>query len=150
MKIPATAEGGTGELLKIAYPLILTTASNTVMQFINRVFLAHYSPDALAACVPGGILSFAFLCFFMGTATYTNAFVSQYYGKGRTASVSIAVWQGVWFSLASGLLLLALTPAGIFIIDHSGHEAAVRAIPASRCSGPASSPGDCSCRGSGT
>ncbi|HBA60100.1 MAG TPA: MATE family efflux transporter [Elusimicrobia bacterium] len=128
MKLSAAEEGGTRELLRIAYPLILSTASNTVMQFINRVFLAHYSPDALAACVPAGILSFTFLCFFMGTATYTNAFVSQYYGKGKTASVSVAVWQGVWLALASGLLLLCLTPAGLYIIDHSGHDAAVRAL----------------------
>jgi MATE family multidrug resistance protein len=128
MKLFTKGEGGAGELLTVAYPLILSTASNTIMQFINRVFLAHYSPDALAACVPAGILSFTFLCFFMGTATYTNAFVSQYYGRGKTASVSVAVWQGVWLALVSGLILLLLTPLGLRIIDHSGHEAAVRAL----------------------
>ncbi|OIN99543.1 MAG: hypothetical protein AUJ51_12760 [Elusimicrobia bacterium CG1_02_56_21] len=121
-------EGGYGELLSVAYPLILSTASHTIMQFINRVFLAHYSPAALAACVPAGILSFTLLCFFLGTATYTNAFVSQYYGRGKQASVSVAVWQGVWVALASGLLLLLLGPLGLYIIDHSGHEAAVRAL----------------------
>ncbi len=124
----AQEPGGYRELLGVAYPLILSTASSTVMQFINRVFLAHYSPDALAACVPGGILSFSFLCFFMGTATYTNAFVSQYHGKGKTASVSVAMWQGVLLALASSLVLVMLTPAGFYIIDHSGHAAAVRAL----------------------
>ena len=124
----AAEDGGLRELARVAYPLILSTASHTIMQFTNRVFLAHYSPDALAACVPAGILSFAFLCFFMGTATYTNAFVSQYYGKGKTASVSVAVWQGVWLSVISGLILLTLTPAGIYIIEHSGHAASVRAL----------------------
>ena len=124
----AAAEGGYGEVLRVAYPLILSTASNTIMQFTNRVFLARYSPDALAACVPAGILSFTLLCFFMGTATYTNAFVSQYYGRGKTASVSVAVWQGVWLSLASGLVILALSPLGLFIISHSGHDPAVAAL----------------------
>ncbi len=128
MRFLTRGQGGAAELLKVAYPLILSTASGTVMQFVNRVFLAHYSPDALAACVPGGILSFTFLCFFMGTATYTNAFVAQYHGRGKTASVSVAVWQGVWLALASGLVLLLLTPAGFYIIDHSGHAASVRAL----------------------
>ena len=128
MKLFTRGEGGVGELLQVAYPLILSTASHTIMQFINRVFLAHYSPDALAACVPAGMLSFTFLCFFMGTATYTNAFVSQYYGRGKTASVSVAVWQGVWLALASGFLLLLLNPLGLYIIDHSGHAASVRAF----------------------
>lgn len=128
MRLFTRGEGGAAELMKVAYPLILSTASSTVMQFINRVFLAHYSPDALAACVPGGILSFTFLCFFMGTATYTNAFVAQYYGRGKSASVSVAVWQGVWLALASGVILLALNPLGLYIIGHSGHAAAVRAL----------------------
>lgn len=125
MRLFTRGEGGAGELLKIAYPMILSTASTTVMQFVNRVFLARYSPDALAACVPAGLLSFVFLCFFFGVVSYTNAFVSQYHGRGKTASVSVAVWQGVWLSLASGLLLLALTPAGYWIIEHSGHAASV-------------------------
>ena len=121
-------EGGIGELLAVAYPLIISTASNTVMQFINRVFLSRYSADALAACVPAGILSFALICFFMGTTSYTNAFVAQYHGKGKTASVSVAVWQGVWLGLISGVILLALTPAGIYLIDASGHPAAVKIL----------------------
>ncbi|HAH31396.1 MAG TPA: hypothetical protein DCL44_03675 [Elusimicrobia bacterium] len=128
MKILTGKEGGLRELSRVAYPLILSTASTTVMQFINRVFLAHYSTDALAACVPAGILSFTFLCFFMGTATYTNAFVARYHGGGKAASVSVAVWQGVWLALASGLLLVLITPLGLYIIDHSGHPEAVRAL----------------------
>ena len=128
MKLFTRGEGGARELLTVAYPLILSTASSTVMQFINRVFLAHYSPDALAACVPAGLLSFVFACFFFGVVSYTNAFVSQYFGRGKTASVSVAVWQGVWLALASGLLLLALTPLGYFIIEHSGHAPAVVAL----------------------
>ncbi len=125
MKLFTRGEGGAAELLRIAYPMILSTASSTVMQFINRVFLAHYSPDALAACVPAGLLSFVFACFFFGVVSYTNAFVSQYYGRGKTASVSVAVWQGVWLAVFSALLLLALTPLGYYIIDHSGHAPAV-------------------------
>lgn len=128
MKLFTSGEGGARELLTVAYPLILSTASSTVMQFINRVFLAHYSPDALAACVPAGLLSFVFACFFFGVVSYTNAFVSQYFGRGKSASVSVAVWQGVWLALASGLLLLALTPLGYFIIDNSGHAPAVVAL----------------------
>jgi len=120
--------GSMSELLLVAYPLIISTASNTVMQFINRVFLSRYSADAFAACVPAGILSFTLLCFFMGTTSYTNAFVAQYHGKGKTASVSVAVWQGVWLGLISGLVLLALTPAGRYLIDASGHPASVKVL----------------------
>lgn len=120
--------GSMAELLAVAYPLIISTASNTVMQFINRIFLSRYSADAMAACVPAGLLSFTLLCFFMGTTSYTNAFVSQYHGKGKTASVSVAVWQGVWLGLISGLILLVLTPVGLWLIDSSGHAASVKVL----------------------
>lgn len=120
--------GSMSELLSVAAPLIVSTASYTVMQFINRVFLSRCGADAFAACVPAGILSFTLLCFFMGTTSYTNAFVAQYHGKGKAASVSVAVWQGVWLGLISGLVLLLLTPAGLYLIDASGHTAAVKAL----------------------
>lgn len=117
--------GGMRELVVTAYPLILSTASSTVMQFVNRVFLAHYGPDELAACVPAGLLAFVFACFFFGTVSYTNAFVAQYHGRAKSASVSVAVWQGVWLAIAAGLAMLALTPLGYWIISVSGHPPAV-------------------------
>ena len=42
--------------------------SITVMQFTDRVFLANYSVDAIAAALPAGIASFTFISFFMGVA----------------------------------------------------------------------------------
>ncbi|MHB0997221.1 MAG: MATE family efflux transporter [Elusimicrobiales bacterium] len=128
MRLFTRGEGGAGELLKVAYPMILSTASTTVMQFVNRLFLARYNSDSLAACVPAGLLSFMFACFFFGVVTYTNAFVSQYHGRGKTASVSVAVWQGLWMAVFSGLLLWLLTPLGYWIMDHSGHAASVIAL----------------------
>lgn len=128
MRLFTRGEGGAAELLRVAYPMVLSTASTTVMQFVNRLFLARYSPDALAACVPAGLLSFTIGCFFFGVVTYTNAFVSQYYGRGKTASVSVAVWQGVWLAAASGALLWLLTPLGYWLIDVSGHAPAVAAL----------------------
>ena len=120
--------GSTRELLNLAYPLILSTASSTIMMFVNRVFLSRYSPDAIAACVPAGILSFCMGCFFVGVSTYTNAFVAQYHGRKLPAKVTISLWQGVWVSFAAWALLLALTPLGLWIINSSGHAPAVKEL----------------------
>ncbi|HOX24070.1 MAG TPA: MATE family efflux transporter, partial [Elusimicrobiales bacterium] len=94
----AHPKGSVQELLQLAYPLILSTASATIMQFVNRVFLSRYSADAIAACVPAGILSFCMACFFIGTAIYTNAFVAQYHGRKLPSRVTLSLWQGVWMS----------------------------------------------------
>jgi len=120
--------GSTRELMNLAYPLILSTASATIMQFVNRVFLSRYSADAIAACVPAGILSFCLGCFFIGAASYTNAFVAQYHGRKLPSKVTLALWQGVWMSFAAWALMIMLTPLGIWIINSTGHAASVKAL----------------------
>ena len=115
------------ELIGIATPLVLSTASFTVMHFIDRVMLAWYSDVTAAASVCGGILAFMFISFFLGVAEYTNTFVAQYHGAGDRRMVSVSVWQGVYVAVVSGLLLLALKPVGLRVIEWFGHEAPVRA-----------------------
>ena len=41
--------GGYLEIWRIAWPLIILSASNTVMMLTNRIFLAHDSPEEIAA-----------------------------------------------------------------------------------------------------
>jgi len=123
-----TKPGGIPELWRVAYPLILTTASGMVIQFINRIFLAHYSTDSLAACVPAGILSFTMTCFFVGVATYTNVFVAQYYGAKKPAQMVASLWQGVWVALLASVAIIFLTPIGLYFINASSHPAAIKPL----------------------
>ena len=99
---------GYRQVLAISLPLVASMGSITLMQFTDRVFLANYSVDAIAAAMPAGIASFTFIAFFMGVATYTNAFVAQYTGAGAFGRVGSALWQGIWFSIFSACLLASL------------------------------------------
>ncbi len=120
------AEGGYAEFLRIAFPLILSTASWSVQHFVNRVFLTWHSTASLAAALPAGMASFAFVSLFMGTAGYANTFVAQYMGARRSSRVGPAVWQAIYLALISGLL--SLIPAALArpLFDFIGHEPAVR------------------------
>lgn len=120
------ADGGYREFLQLAFPLILSTASWSVQHFINRVFLTWHSTEALAAALPAGMASFAFVSLFMGIAGYANTFVAQYIGARRPARVGPAVWQAIYLALASGVL--AFGPAALAqpLFDLIGHEPAVR------------------------
>ena len=98
--------------------------SITLMQFTDRIFLANYSLEAIAAALPAGIASFTSIAFFMGVANYTNAFVAQYTGAGAFTRVGASLWQGIYFSLMAALFLasLAFFPEKIFdFIGHSPH-----------------------------
>lgn len=129
LKINAKDEPGSIKLLlKIALPLIITTSSQSIMQFVDRMFLAWYSADTLAACLPAGLMSFAIISFFMGTCGYTSVFVATYYGQKRYARLSVALWQGVILGLISGLIIAALTPVGSYIIMASNHDSVVKVL----------------------
>lgn len=101
--------GGPREVLQVALPLIVTTAFWSLQWFIDRVFLMHYSTDAIAAALPAGMLQWTLVCFPMGVASYVTTFVAQYYGAQRPQRIGLAVAQGIRFGwVMTPLLLLAI------------------------------------------
>ncbi len=124
---PAEEPGGYREVLRIAYPLIISTASFSLMQFVDRVFLARYSAVSIQAALPAGLLAFTLCSAFMALAGYANTFVAQYHGSGNPDGCSRSTAQGVWVSLVSWPLILALIPAGRFLLRAAGHPPEVLA-----------------------
>ena len=114
--------GGYRQILKIAYPLIILSASHTVMQFVDRQFLAFNSTEDVAAALPGGILYFTLFCFFMVTINFTSALVAQFFGAKDINSCVRACWTGFYFALAAGcFIVFVLPPLGTLIIQYGGH-----------------------------
>ena len=102
--------------------------SITLMQFTDRIFLANYSVDAIAAALPAGIASFTFISFFMGVANYTNSFVAQYSGARAYHRIGPALWQGIYFSLLAAVLLALLYFASERLFSLVGHSARIRSL----------------------
>ncbi|MCK9241227.1 MATE family efflux transporter [Desulfocurvus sp.] len=113
--------GGYREVLVVGLPLVASMVSGTVMQFTDRMFLAHHSLEALAASLSGSITNFVFMAFFVGVASYVNVFVAQYTGAGQPGNVGAALWQGLWFSLLAGVALALLSLPGGWIFALAGH-----------------------------
>ena len=103
-------DGGYREVLVVAVPLILSTATWSVQHFVDRMFLTWYSPETIAAAMPAGMLNFTIISLFMGTAGYVSTFVAQYYGAKRYHRIGPAIWQGIYISLFGGLFLLCVIP----------------------------------------
>ena len=91
----------------MSFPLILSASSVSIQHFVDRLFLAWYAPEAIAAAMPAGILQFALLSIFAGTAGYSSTFVAQYYGATRSESIGPAVWQGIYVSFLGGVFIMA-------------------------------------------
>lgn len=128
MNSKQTIQTSLGELGLLSYPLIVTMAAQVIMQFADRMFLAWYSPQALAACVPGGMLAMTFGALFVGLSGYTNVFISQFNARRKRASVTLSLWQGILLAGLSAIVLVALTPAGRALIESFDHAPDVRIL----------------------
>ena len=116
------------QVLKVSLPLVISMSSTMIMEFTDRVFLANYSLDAIAAALPAGIASFLFISFFLGTAQYLNVFVAQYVGSGRPQRVGAVLWQGIYFSLVSGAALAGLSFLAEPLFQFGGHPIEVQVL----------------------
>ena len=119
-------KGGYREVLIVAIPLILSTASWSVQHFVDRMFLSWYSPEALAAAMPAGMLHFSMVSIFMGTAGYASTFVAQYHGAKTYHRIGPAIWQGIYISLIGGFLLLCVIPFAEPVFRLIGHSEPVQ------------------------
>lgn len=125
------AEYGYKEMLTIAFPLILSTGSWSIQQFVDRMFLSWHSEEALAAAMPAGILNFSFICLFIGTVSYAGTFVSQYVGAKEDRKVGTVLWHSFYVSIFGALLLLLLSPFSTILFKLIGHSQEIQLLESS-------------------
>lgn len=116
------------EVIRLASPLIMSTASLTLTLFVDRMFLSWYSEAAVAASVPGGITYFTICSLFIGTAQYVNSIVAQYHGAQRFRDCARAVWQGIFFGVLSAPIILACIPLGLMLFTWAAHDPEVQML----------------------
>jgi len=122
------AEAGYRELLKIAIPLILSTSAWSIQHFVDRMFLTWYSPESIAAAMPAGVFNFTIMTLFIGTASYINTFVAQYFGSKQYHNIGPIVWQGVYIAVLGGIFHLILIPMTESIFGFIGHEIKIQKL----------------------
>ncbi|MCF8069101.1 MAG: MATE family efflux transporter [Desulfobacterales bacterium] len=118
--------GGYREVLRIAFPLVLSTGLTAIQYVVDRIFLARYSAEAIAAALPAGLLNWAVMSLFYGMAQYVNTFTAQYYGADRMHRIGPALWQGIYIGVFGGLFMLLLIPFSPFIYNLIGHDPLIR------------------------
>ncbi len=104
----ASAAGGFREVALLAYPVVLQNMSVTLLQLVDSAFVGRLGPTPLGAVGYGGVWYWTALCFFMGTATGVQTFVSQAHGAGRERECGGWAWQAIYglVPAASAVLIL--------------------------------------------
>lgn len=92
-------EGSIRELWNISLPLMISSLASLFMIFTDRIFLAHYSIEALNASVNAGTFAWALMAGIGMVTSMSEVFVAQYNGGKHYKRLGIPVWQMIWFSL---------------------------------------------------
>ena len=107
----APARGSLREVWLLAYPVVVTQLSATLMGVIDSAMVGRLGPTELAAVGFGAIWIWTVFSLFYGTATGVQTFVSQSDGAGRPERCGAWTWHAMWVLVpASALTVLALRP----------------------------------------
>ncbi len=103
-------------LWKLALPLALAQAGQSLMGLIDTAFMGRLSAVEQGAAGLGNSLTFTFLYLGMGVMMSLDPLVSQAVGAGDQAKARGYYWQGVWLALFASVgiaLVLLFVPAAL-------------------------------------
>jgi MATE family multidrug resistance protein len=104
-------------LLGLAWPLVMSRASQTVVGLGDALMVAHLGESALAATTTGALNTFSVLILPMGIVFIVSSFSSQLFGKGDLAGARRYGIYGLILSLATQLLCLPVIAATPWLLD---------------------------------
>lgn len=112
--------GDVKDVLVVALPMLLSMSFDTIMTFIDRLFLSKLGPAEMNAALGAGAVQLALTMFFTGAISYTTAMVAQRLGGKKRWDCGRVFMQAVYLSLASVPLLYLTIPLGhlVFGMEH--------------------------------
>lgn len=105
--------GGIAEVATLAFPAVLHTLSDTVMQVVDSAIVGRLGVVELGAIGFAGVWLWTLTSGFVGTATGVQTFVAQEAGAGRRQACARWAVQGLWAIVPVATVAFFLVRAGI-------------------------------------
>lgn len=119
-KIKFTKNGDIKDVLVVALPMLLSMSFDTLMTFVDRLFLSRLGPAEMNASLGAGGMNLVLITFFTGMISYTTAMVAQRFGAGKKQECASVFMQAVYLSLACVPFLYLMIPLGHLIFEQQG------------------------------
>jgi MATE family multidrug resistance protein len=103
-------------VLALALPLMANSAIQIILNLTDMWFIGHISTTALAGVGAVQWLVIAFVLLLGGAASSIQTIAAQSYGARRYARASQAVWIGLWATLCTAPLFVAIGAYGRLIL----------------------------------
>jgi multidrug resistance protein, MATE family len=97
-------------LLILAWPIVISRATQTVVGLADALMVAHLGPNALAATTTGALNTFLVLILPMGTVFIVGSFASQLMGLGDLAGARRFALYGLVVSVVTQIVSMAFVP----------------------------------------
>jgi MATE family multidrug resistance protein len=98
------AEAPLAELLRLAWPITVSTLSYSVMTLVDTLLVGRLGPAALSGVGLGGTASLALLCFSFGLLRGAKTLVAQAVGRGAREEIGGLTAAALGFALALGAI----------------------------------------------
>lgn len=115
-------------LLRLAFPIVLSRASQTVVGLSDAIMVAHLGAAALAATSTGATNAFSLLILPMGITFIVSSFSSQLFGRGDAASARRYGWYGLIVAALTQVVCFASIPFFGPVISLLPYDADVKAL----------------------
>ncbi len=109
--------GSYRQVLILAYPVVITMLSQTLMWLADTIMVGRLGTAQLGAVGLGGNLIWTFFAFFNGLISSANTFVAQDYGAKRYEGIGKTVWHYLYIAIVSYLFLLTLVPFSGYVFQ---------------------------------
>lgn len=126
--VEARAPATLRTLLALAWPVIVSRASQTVVSLSDALMVAPLGAGALAATATGATNSFTLLILPMGITFIVSSFSAQLFGRGDAAGARRYGWYGLVVALATELLCVSTIPALSALLGLLPYEPSVSAL----------------------
>lgn len=108
MTTPKSHSAGLRELLLLAWPVVVSRATQSIVGFSDAVMVSPLGNDAIAATTTGALNVFSLLIFPMGLVFIVQSFAAQLHGKGDPAGARRYALYGLVVAAALQVVALAL------------------------------------------
>ncbi|MFM7736227.1 MAG: MATE family efflux transporter, partial [Alphaproteobacteria bacterium] len=105
--------GGIAEVAALAFPAVLHTLSDTLMQVVDSAIVGRLGVVELGAIGFAGVWLWTLTSGFVGAATGVQTFVAQDVGAGRARSSARWAVQGLWAIVPVAAIFFLLVRASI-------------------------------------
>ncbi len=103
--------GSYRQVLTLAYPIVLSMLSQTVMGLVDAAMVGRVGTSQLAAVGLAGMIVWMFFSFFNGLMSSANTFIAQDYGAEQYDRIGKTTWHYIYITVISYVVLLCLIPA---------------------------------------